>query len=470
MNHNNLPVPYHKNDPFRRLEALLRDLEESLPKTSKPKKRRPTTPLPPWIPVTALLLLASVGLLMGFRNARRPQIRSITLDRLWTVKTLGPVFSTPVAVDLDHDRRSDVLVASVDGKVYGLDGPTGRRLFWFESTGPFLASLALLHTPKGPLTIAAGQDGRLYALDRQGRCVWSPIPQSFNTPAISTPVPVRLNADRIPDIVVAAEDGAVYALDGDRGWLIWKSTGTAGRFFATPLPVHANEDTIPDLVVGSPNGTLYCLDGRDGKKLWETTLPGPVSSSAVSLDRRRGIVADESGTLTVFDLTTGQHLASTKAEAPAVASPVLLGDTTTVVLPLKDGRIRAWRLPDLSPLWTFDSGSQDGFVATPAAADLNGDNHEDLVAPGRHGLCHILDGLTGKELTAPWTVGYPVAASPVLADLNGDGHLDIVLATESGDIVALTIRTMPDRLVSRGRVVAGSFAQRNQRLRHHASL
>jgi outer membrane protein assembly factor BamB len=425
-----------------------------------------------WLLLLLLLPVLAAGILVSLRHPSGLSVKSITLDHLWTVKTLGPVFGTPAITDMDGDGKNDVMAVSFDGKLYGFDGPSGKRLFWFETSRPLIASPIVVHGPRRTFVVAAGQDNRVYAIGKTGRCEWASIPQSFDVPVLSTPVAVRLNEDVIPDIVVAAEDGRIYAFDGDRGWLIWKTSGTSGKFFSTPLVIRVNADAVPDVIIGSPEGRLYCVDGTDGKKIWETILPAAVNSSAIALDPKTAAIADEQGSLHVFELATGRVKQSVECGGPVVATPLLLRGKSSrfLAIPTKDGRIMALSFPSFETLWTFDSGSQDGFVASPASADLNADRVDDVVASSRNGRAYFLDGTTGRELVPAWFAGNSLSASPVLADINSDGYLDAVLASENGEVTAITIRTVPDRLVRKNRILAGSFPQRGGRNRSDASF
>jgi len=131
-----------------------------------------------------------------------------------------------------------------------------------------------------------------------------------------------------------------------------------------------------------------------------------------------------------------------------------------IAVPLKDGTIRTVNAESFKTVWTFDSGYQDPFVSTPAVFDLNNDRCEDLVITSRNGNCYLLNGRDGHQLCEPFFCGNSISSSPALADLNKDGYLDIVFGSENGSVYALTVKTAPDRLVRKNRVVLGSFLGR----------
>jgi outer membrane protein assembly factor BamB len=310
--------------------------------------------------------------------------------------------------------------------------------------------------------ILAGQDRSVYALSSTGKCQWSSIHQDFDAAVISTPVLGDFLGRKSADVVLAAADGKIYLLNGDRGWLVWKSQETSGRFFSTPLLAKINQDSIPDVVVGSPNKILYALDGKTGLKLWERPLDGPVNSSAVALDGESFVVCDESGFLHHIKSETGRELQKINLGSPVIASPALLNRDVAPVLvvPLKDGSVKALSVSDFKVLWEYDTKYQDPIVASPARFDLNADGCEDVVITSRNGYLYLLDGKNGKDLVAPYFVGNSVSSSPVLGDINGDGFLDIVFGSENGNVIAVTVKTVPDRLIRRNSIVYGSFLNR----------
>lgn len=411
------------------------------------------------------LLLISLAGLFSFRSVRPVRVQNITLDLAWRYRTLAAVFSSAAVIDINDDGKNDIIISSSDGKLYALDGRSGRRIFFFETEHPIVASPVLQSRNKGgKAVILAGGEGKIYALGPDQRCLWSTIRQDFSSSVISTPVLLNINQDGIDDVVVAAEDGKLYAFDGDRGWLIWKSRSTRGRFFSTPAAARINRDAIRDLIVGSPDGLVYGLDGKTGSKIWETKVDGPVNSSPVSAGKERFFIGDEQGNLYEMSAATGRILSRTDLGAPVVSTPAVLKGSSGkfLVLPLGDGTVRCLDAKDLKTVWNYRTGYQDAFTSSPAAYDLNADGRDDIITASRNGFVYVLDGRTGKDLVNPYFTGNSVSSSPILADVNGDGSLDIIFGSENGNVEVLSIRTVPDRIVRKNQIVLGSFLNRNE--------
>jgi len=400
---------------------------------------------------------------LGFTPARSVRVTNLTIDRLWQFKTLASVFSTPALADINNDGINDIIVSSTDGKLYAIDGKKGQRLFFFETGKPILASPVILEKPENEKwTILAGEDGKVYALDKKNQCMWATIRQNLDSPVISTPILTKINSDKIPDIIVAATDGKIYALDGDRGWLIWRSGSTKGEFFSTPLCVRINNDKIPDIIIGSPENRVYGLDGKTGLKIWEMKTSGPVNSSPIRFDQKSVFIGDEKGILYRINLKTGVALGRTALGAPIVSTPAKLRirDKYLLAVPLKNGTIKGVDPDTLNSAWEMKTSYQDPFTASPAVFDLNRDECDDIVITSRNGYLYIINGCTGRNLMDPYFTGNAVSSSPVLGDINSDGFLDVVFGSDNGTVYAFTIKTVPDKIIQQNSIVYGSFLNR----------
>lgn len=445
------------------INAALKSLDKQIRRQRKKGVKISWKPLKPVL-VSLLVLTAMLLLFLGFKNVRPAMVSNLTLDKLWEYKTLAPVFSTAAIVDLNNDSVNDILISSMDGKLYALEGRAGKRMFHFETGFPMLGSPSVVRVGrKQRLVVFPGGDGTVYALNGRNQCVWSTIKRDLDTEVISTPVFIRINDDPVPDVIVAGKDGHVYALDGNRGWQIWRSRETSGRFFATPLAVQVNDDMVKDLVIGSPEGIVYCLDGATGTKIWETRVNGPVDSSAVLLDKDTLAVGDETGMLYRFRLQTGNIIDQKNLQASIISTPALVNqhEDPVLVVPLKNGTIAGLNAADFSRRWLYETKYEDPFVSSPAVYDLNRDGGEDILVASRNGHLYLISGTDGQNIIDPFFTGNSVSSSPVLADVNADGYLDVIFGSENGKVTALTLRTVPDRTVRKNEIVYGSFLNRN---------
>jgi hypothetical protein len=142
---------------------------------------------------------------------------------------------------------------------------------------------------------------------------------------------------------------------------------------------------------------------------------------------------------TINHTNRGIYVGSGPREAfssPAVAD--VTGDSTPeIVIGSMDGTVEAYRATDRSRLWSVSLGNT-AIQSSPTIADLGGDGKPDVVVGTMDGRVVWLDGPTGRVVRtfrqgaplhcAPGSDCRPDGffASPAVADINGDRILDIV--------------------------------------------
>lgn len=198
--------------------------------------------------------------------------------------------SSPVAGDIDNDGAAEVVSASVSLGVFAwnLDGSLvdvdrDGRADWPQpvegsiSASPTLTDLdgdgaleVLVATRKG-YVYAWNGDGSLVDVNADGPD-W---PLRIGASVSSTPAAADLDGDGVEEVVMAADDGRVYAWNGDGtpvpGWPV--QTGGALEF-TSPLACHTAAYG-PVVVIGSRDGRIYAWRGNG------TLLPGwPVATAA----------------------------------------------------------------------------------------------------------------------------------------------------------------------------------------------
>lgn len=75
---------------------------------------------------------------------------------------------------------------------------------------------------------------------------------------------------------------------------------------------------------------------------------------------------------------------------------------------------------------------------TPALADLTGDGLPEVIAGTRDGRLHVMNGVTGAELTGfPYVVASDITSSPAVGDIDNDTYPEIIFGSSIAKVYAL---------------------------------
>ena len=140
-------------------------------------------------------------------------------------------------------------------------------------------------------------NGQLRAYELNGDEVWT---NPFDATGMieATPVVADLTKDKKDDAIIVScnlsltkTEGHVYAVNGTDGTEIWHwdlpqitYSINSSHVIATPALIDLNHDGVPDVIIGANNGHIYAIDGTSGALLWNlaTNRPPIISSPAVA--------------------------------------------------------------------------------------------------------------------------------------------------------------------------------------------
>ncbi len=179
--------------------------------------------------------------------------------------SLGPSETSPLVVD------GRVYVGDWRGRIYSLDGRTGRMLWTFQTDGEVKGALAYAN---GNVYVGS-YDHHVYALDAEtGEQVWRAAAQQrlgprgtfYSTPAVA-----------YGRVYIGSTDGKVYSYGATSGELRW-SHGTGDYVYSSPA---VWEKTV---YIGSHDEHLYALDAATGDEKWKFQANGRISGSPTVID------------------------------------------------------------------------------------------------------------------------------------------------------------------------------------------
>ena len=195
-----------------------------------------------------------------------------TGQQLWVYHLPSVEFSlrgqaAPIALD-----PNNVLVATANGYVYGIDVITGvARLQRQVSVAEGRTDVARLNdvlgdpVMMGQFLVTAGYQGQLTVNDlQQQRVVWSQDVSSSKRPEVTQTA-----------VYATTTDGKILAYDLITGEKLWENTQLLNRNLSNPVMLGS------DLVVGDFDGVLNLVDPSTGNLIGRSKTKGDVTSLRV---------------------------------------------------------------------------------------------------------------------------------------------------------------------------------------------
>jgi len=327
------------------------------------------------------------------------------IQNFWVYSTDGNIYSSPAVADLDDNGVMDIVIGSYDGKVYAIRGDTGQLLWDYYAIGEIYSSPAIGFVDSDNFLdvvfgTAGGNSSRIVALKGStGELIWSfNITTNFNitTKIHSSPAIDDIDADGDRDVVIGADNGIIYAINGFDGTLLWNYT-TGSAIYSSPAIDDIDGDGRPEIIIGSDDGELYVLNGEDGSFLWSYDTGNSIRSSPVLADVDNDYNLD-----------------------------IIFGSDSGYVYAL-DGKSG-------NEKWTFYIG--DPVKSSPAIGDVDRDLDLDIVVCSYAGGVYIIEGRSGSQLWST-NVGAGIASSPILVDVDYDRELEIIVTANDRMIYAV---------------------------------
>ena len=219
----------------------------------------------------------------------------------WTCPTQGRVRSTPRA------QYGHVFFGSDDRRLYAVNLQSGRVSWKVEMDGPVRSSVAI----GDDLLYFGDEAGSIYCVDIRGTIKWR-----YATKRAVTSSPAYYKELQI--VVVGSQDGTVYGLDAQSGWVVWR--------FRTGKAVISSPYVTEDMVyIGSADTNIYAIEAKTGHQVWKYATDGQVNSSpAVANDCL--YVGSVDGMVYSLDAKVGTLRWRVRTNGPVISSPIIEDD------------------------------------------------------------------------------------------------------------------------------------------------
>jgi outer membrane protein assembly factor BamB len=227
-----------------------------------------------------------------------------------------------------------------------------------------------------------------------------------------------LSRDQISDLIVAAHDKSIYALDGTTGAKLWNYT--AGQYYtwkavvASP-PVDVNGNSNSDVLVSTSDRLVMMLDGAKGRKLWSfnTTDSSYRPGAACTVSVRSGHFISDIDSDGVNDSVIVSGTGDNCAQKDRVSVLALSGKTGT----------QLWEYAKAEDYHGLKDGTSN---ASPAVIlDFNKDGALDIGIADEQSTLRVINGKDGSEIrNTQLDVFGSIWDFTEIPDISGDGIAD----------------------------------------------
>ena len=259
----------------------------------------------------------------------------------WTAGVRGRITIPPLFAE------SLILAGDDRGAVTAMQARDGRVVWILPVNRPIAAPLV----PAGNSVLIAATGGLVYRADvTTGVVAWG-FPATAEVAGLAATSPSTT--------AVVCTDGVVFAVDTATGVARWRSSvppvpapapaGTAQGGTAPQIRSRVDGTGVraaaDGLLVADNTGTVTCFDMSNGQHRWSARAAGgaPHPAAAVGLGVNRVVahVGSPGGVLAAVELASGLVLARQRISATPLGQPTLIGD---LVVTAAGGRVEGWRL------------------------------------------------------------------------------------------------------------------------------
>ncbi|EMA45342.1 outer membrane protein assembly factor BamB family protein [Halococcus saccharolyticus] len=206
---------------------------------------------------------------------------------VWTETLSSYTWGQPTVEDFDADNRREIVVGTSSGQLvlFEHDGTTA-----WNRTRPFESSITWMTTgqaddDRATEIVTATVDGRVTAIDgERGAVQWQ---RDFGEFAAVHTLGDG-DGDGDPEVYAVAKDGKLRSLNASDGSTEWTTTLTTESVQMMPPPVMGDidNDTDPELVAATNDGVVSVVDPRSGDVLasYERGVPIYVHPTVADTD------------------------------------------------------------------------------------------------------------------------------------------------------------------------------------------
>jgi len=316
---------------------------------------------------------------------------SVIYRSKWQVSLKGTATDASYPVPLPAQDRFIVSTGGKEGGVYAVDAESGKVL-WKSQTpgGPVSLGRGKDHQI---IILVASEDGKVYGLDAaKGSTVFS-LPTEIVPSA--APVSADVTGDGIPDIVVVSATAGIGAYDGKDFKSLWVYSSEAG-FLGGPLIRDFTGSGKREVLVTDRSGKVAMLDGATGKELWTATTGNASVGVGALWDSPSGrlvIIGNRDNWVYAFRAKTGELAWRYYVRTPIATSLFMVQGpeaTDLAVFCAERQGLQALNLRWQFLQWRYDFPGN--CVGEPLIANVFGDDQPEVLVASDRKVLHTVTG------------------------------------------------------------------------------
>jgi len=369
--------------------------------------------------------------------------QNIELEKAWTGNLKSFLESAPTVADIDNDGNDEIVVAGQE-ELIALEG-NGKIIWRWKTRQRYMTYPAVLKRKNKPaLIFAADNSGQMTCLNGDGKVVWQADLSAGAEWSASVVADIDNNGSY--EVVQADMGGTVWLFDALSGKVVKQMDISEGKLIS-PAVGDIDGDGKSEIVVAANNGNVYALT-NDLSKIWEYQIGGSSETWATSApvifaasDGKAYIIAaSSSGDIYCFD-NTGKPIWEFPTGAP-VASSISIGDydqngVADIFLITQTGVV--YRFDEFgSKIWNIDM--QGRSLAPGAIFDINNDNAFEYVFSTQRGNMFVLDS-QGDVMFNHQFNSRTINVTPSFGNVNGKSNRYEVVLTGGEEGLVYCLRT-----------------------------
>jgi hypothetical protein len=257
-----------------------------------------------------------------------------------------------------------------------------------------------------------------------------------------------IDLDGEKEVLIGADDGKVYALNGDGSPVPGWPVTLGGAIESGPAVADVAGGPEYEVIVGTASPHAVHVLDRSGQTMpgWPVVMPAGVSASPATFDMEPG-GADE---IAIAGLDSSVYLfrgdgsildgwpvkVGDRVESSPSIGYIDVDGVADLVVGCDDGQVHAWSAAGVVLSgWPVDAGGP--VRSSPALVKLDGDDFLEIIVGTDSARVQAWHHNGSPVAGWPYEVGGPVRGEPAVADVDGDGALEIVVGSMDGDMHAI---------------------------------